>query len=64
MWKAFDLRHPFFAPVWRRVLAVVMCLGWAGVEYWNGSPGWAVFFAAAGGWCVYQFFVIWDLPEE
>lgn len=64
MKKAFDLRHPFFAPIWRRVLVVALTFGWAGVEYWNGSTGWALAFAGAGAWCVYQFFVVWELPED
>lgn len=61
----FDLQHPFFRPVWRRVLATALCVLWAGVELATGSPGWALLFAAAGAWCGYQFFVVWtDPPEE
>ena len=60
----FDLQVPFFVPLWRRVLFVVVCLGWAIFEFVTGSPGWAILFGAAGLWCVYQFFVVWDPKDE
>ena len=55
----FDLRHPFFLPLWRRVLTVAVALGWAAVEAVTGSPGWALIFGAAGAWAGWQFFVVW-----
>lgn len=60
--KAFDVRHPFFAPLYRRVLVVAVCLIWAGVEGWSGNTFWAALFGAAGVWLAYQFFVVFD-PE-
>lgn len=60
----FDLQHPFFRQVWRRVAVVAICFAWAGVELASGAQIWAALFAAAGAWCVYQFFVIWTDPED
>jgi len=59
----FDLQHPFFLPLWRRIATVAVALGWAVVEGVSGSAGWALIFAAAGIWAVYQLFVVWD-PEK
>lgn len=63
MHKAFDLRHPFFLPVWRRILTVALVFAWAVVEFTRGALPWAVVFGLAGCWCVYQFFVVWQDPE-
>lgn len=60
----FDLQHPFFRPLWIRIVVVAICLGWAGLELATGNPGWALLFAAAGVWCIYQFFVIWKDPGD
>ena len=60
----FDLRHPFFNPLWRRVLTVAFSGGWAIVEFVSGSPGWAMLFAALALWCAYEFFVNWQPQDE
>jgi hypothetical protein len=56
----FDLQLPFFEALWRRIATVVVALGWAAFELANGAAGWAILFAAMGGWAIYQFFVVWD----
>ncbi|WP_116596904.1 hypothetical protein [Primorskyibacter marinus] len=61
--KFFDLRIPFFLPLWRRVVTVVLTGGWAAFELANGNPGWAVIFGAAGAFCAYEFFIVFD-PEN
>lgn len=45
---------PFFAPLWRRVVIVGLCLGWAAFEVVTGSPGWALMFGAAGLYAAYM----------
>ncbi|MCO6381563.1 MAG: hypothetical protein JXQ91_05575 [Vannielia sp.] len=64
MKNMFDLQHPFFRQLWRRIAVTAIAFAWAGVEYASGAPAWAALFAAAGAWCVYQFFVIWTDPPE
>lgn len=49
-----DANHPFFAPVWRRWAASVFPVLWAGVEFYMGSPGWALIFAGAGVWAYWE----------
>jgi hypothetical protein len=58
--KLFDVQHPFFVPLYRRVILVVLCLGWATFEFIAGSVGWGILFGALGLYCGYQFFVVFD----
>lgn len=57
MRKLLDLNHPFFIPLWRRVLVVVACLGWALVEVANDSTVWAFLFGGIGLYAGYVFFL-------
>jgi hypothetical protein len=56
MSRFLDLQHPFFIPLWRRVLVVAACLGWAVFEVVGGSPFWAILFGAIGVYAGYVFF--------
>ena len=60
MKRLFNIRSPFFAPRGRRIVVTTVVLAWAAFELTTGNPGWAALFAAAGGWCFYEFFVIFD----
>jgi hypothetical protein len=48
----FDLDHPFFLPVWRRVAVVAVCALWSAVEWATASPFWGIL---AGGLAVYAY---------
>ena len=56
----FNIRVPFFKPLWIRVLTTAVTLGWALFELATGNPGWAMLFGAVGVWCAYEFFVVFD----
>lgn len=56
----FEVRSPFFRPLWRRVLATAICLGWALFELSNGAMLWAILFGAAGAALAWQFFVTFE----
>ncbi|WP_305971431.1 MULTISPECIES: hypothetical protein [unclassified Mameliella] len=56
----FDVQHPFFIPLWRRIFVVAACLGWALLELSWGNPGWSILFGAIGVYCAHQFFVAFD----
>ncbi len=51
--KFLDPDHPMFRHAWVRWLTTLLPLGWGGVEFYLGNPGWATLFGAAGayaGW--------------
>jgi hypothetical protein len=58
--KLLDVQHPFFIPLWRRIATVAACIGWAGVEFWNGNAFWGVLFGGIGLFCAHQFFIAFD----
>ncbi len=58
----FDLRHRFFLPLWRRILIVVLMLGWVFMEITHESYTWAALVSALALYMAYQFFVVWN-PE-
>ena len=51
------IRSPFFLPLWRRVLTVAVCLGWAAFEFAGGAVFWAILFGALGLYAAYEFFL-------
>lgn len=53
--KLFDLEVPFFLPVWRRVLAVVVPILWAFFEFSNGAVFWGLIFMGLGGIAAFRF---------
>ena len=61
--KLFDFNHPFFRPLWLRILIVAVCLIWAVVEAGTGGGMWAVLFTAIGLYAGYGFFVTFN-PRE
>jgi len=60
----FDLDHPFFRPLWRRIAVTAVALVWAGVELANGSIFWAMLFGAFGVYAVWGFFITFDPGDE
>ncbi|RYI29076.1 MAG: hypothetical protein EON48_05695 [Acetobacteraceae bacterium] len=54
--KFLDPNDPFFAKPWVRWVTVLLPLGWAGFELWQGSPLWGVLFLAAGLYAGWQLF--------
>jgi hypothetical protein len=61
----FDFTHPFFRPIWIRVLVVALALGWALFEVVSGSPGWAIIFGGIGAVALWGLFIRYDpAPSE
>ena len=44
----FGLDHPFFRPLWIRVVTVAVAVGWALVEFASGAAFWGTLFLALG----------------
>ena len=60
----FDLSHPFFDPMWRRVALTAALLLWAMFEFYNSSIIWGMLFGALGCWCAWSFFFAYRKAEE
>ncbi|WP_312222339.1 hypothetical protein [Rhizobium rhizoryzae] len=58
--KLLDPTHPFFKPLWRRVLTVVLPALWGGVEALNQAWGWAILFLGAAGYAAYELLIMYD----
>lgn len=54
-----DHEHPFFRPLWRRVLVVVACAAWAAFEFAMGSTGWGTAALAFTAYALWQFFYLY-----
>ena len=59
-----DFRHPFFRPLWRRVVVTLVLLGWTGFEISLGNLVWAALFGALGAYAAYVFFFAFDTDSE
>ena len=57
MVKFFDFSHPFYRPLWRRLLIVGLCVAWTLVEFAAGSPLWGLVFLAAAAISFYGLLV-------
>ena len=60
----FDFSHPFFRPLWRRILIVAVALGWALFEAVTGNPGWAVVFGALGAVALWGLLIAYDRRQS
>ena len=58
--KLLDPTHPFFKPLWRRVLTVVLPALWGGVEALTHAWGWAILFVGAAGYAAYELLILYD----
>ena len=51
-----DPHHPFFRPLWRRVLTVAFPVAWGIFELVSGAVVWGLLFLLAGGYAAFEFF--------
>ena len=56
MKKFLDTDHPFFRPLWIRILLVAICVGWGVLEFATASPFWGVLFLGLGAYAAWGFF--------
>jgi hypothetical protein len=64
MIKLLGLNHPFFKPLIRRILTLVVVALYGLFELTFGHPGWAAFAAALFAICAYAFFIVFDPENE
>jgi len=63
MKSQFDVRHPFFRPLWRRAGFVGALGAWTLYELSNGNTIWAAIFGASTAYLAYHWFVVFD-PKD
>lgn len=51
--KFFDVDHPMLRPIWVRLAIVIICLGWAAIEFSAQNGFWGVLFGASGAYCLW-----------
>ncbi|MGP9791165.1 hypothetical protein [Roseinatronobacter sp. NSM] len=61
--KFFDMQHPFYRPMWRRVVITALCFGWALFEFATANPFFGILFGAIAVFCAHQFFIAFD-PKD
>ncbi|MBB3951760.1 hypothetical protein [Aureimonas jatrophae] len=61
-----DNNHPFFRPLWRRVLLVAFCAGWALVELLVvGDSTWAIMIGIVAAYAAWTFLITYQTaPAE
>ena len=62
--NALELRHPFFHPLWRRIVLIAVLAGWMVVEATAGNAVWALLMAGIGVYSTYVFFFDFVLPDD
>jgi len=64
LFRSIDLRHPFFAPLWRRIALVILLASWTLIENLIGHAFWAVVIGCLGIYSAYIFFFNFSLAEN
>lgn len=60
MKKFLDTDHPWFRPLWTRVLFTALPAGWGILEFVTGSPFWGTIFLGLAVYAGYGFFFDFD----
>lgn len=56
--------HPWLDPLWRRIVLVVFCVGWAVMEYVLGYHGWALFVGAVAVYAGWSYLYAYKGPDD
>lgn len=60
MGRFLNLRHPFFLPLYRRILTTAVCAFWVVIELIYGGPFWALLIGLLTVWCIWEYFIAFD----
>lgn len=61
--KIIDTDHPFYRPLWRRVLLVAVCAIWTGVEFYNNEQTWGTIFLVVTAY-VFANLILFFKPSD
>jgi hypothetical protein len=62
-----EQQHPFYKPLWRRVVMVAVIVAWVAFEFYKGDSGlWTTLAVGSLVYAVYTFFLTWpkDQPPD
>lgn len=52
--KILDANDPFFAPLWRRWVTVLVPTASGALDLASGNPGWGILFVAIGAYAYWE----------
>lgn len=55
-------RHPWFAPLYRRLAVTAAALAWLGLELYGGETFWIVFAAGVAAYAVWALLLTYRPP--
>ncbi|WP_104667989.1 hypothetical protein [Ensifer adhaerens] len=64
MRKFIDPDHPFYRPLWIRLLIVLFCAVWTAVEFLGEQPMWGMIFLAVTAYASAALLVFYKPSEK
>lgn len=58
------VEHPWFDPLWRRILLVAFCAGWTGVEYAFENTTWVYIMVAITAYAGWSYLIAYKGPDD
>ncbi|QDG78971.1 hypothetical protein [Labrenzia sp. PHM005] len=55
--------HPWLDPLWRRVLIVLFCAGWTGLEFFNQDQTWGFIIGAITAYAAWGYLVAYKVTN-
>jgi hypothetical protein len=63
--KIIDRDHPFYKPLWRRIVLVCVLAAWSVFEtFVTHEPLWSTIAIGLFVICVWQFLITWPKPDQ
>ena len=59
-----DRDHPFFRPLYRRILVTLFCAAWAAWEIYNGEQLWAYITMGITAYSAWVFLLTYDRDRD
>ena len=59
-----DAQHPFYRPLWRRIVIVAFCVIWTAWELWNREPMWATIAGGMAALAAWTFLLTYKPSPE
>ena len=57
-------RHPWFAPLYRRIAVVAVCLAWLALEAWGGNQIWIFIAVGVTGYAIWALLIGYEPPQR